>query len=478
MSLNRRIVSGSLMVMLALGGARGLALLTLPWMTRLFAPDAYGAAALATTFMSLLSVIALMGMDLSYTRSCLGEQNGLARSIEAYAWRFAFFSGVFAAIVGMTTWWMWGRQAPSAAVWIGGGVLLYVLLAMAQARSRIYGDYRRLSVAVAAGSAFTVAAQLAAGWLSWRSGVALVAGTVAGVAISVLMLGWPPSLSSKHQLLPDAIQRRKILVIGLPAVVTAPMYWLITSSDRWFLVHFVSNAEAGVYAVAATIGSVGALLNTAVTAVWMPEAIRLHEARGVAEAAALGQVMSRIVLTMALGWLLTAGLASEAVHLLTSQSFHAAIAYVPWLAGAVFFVGVYQIASTGLVLDRQLGPTALIWLAGAITSALLSFVFVPTFGAMASARIQCLCMAAIAISVIPFARARHPIPLPSSRLLGALTITVVAGVATSAAWHPQAFVSLSLKLPCLAALALAILWVGDPGLIRRLRSRRLWTGLK
>lgn len=470
MSLSRRVATNSLMLMLAQGSGRILGLLALPLMTQFFAPEAFGTAALATTFMALLGVVALMGMDLSYTRAYLGERGGRADEVEAYAWRFALRSGGLAALVGAGVWWAWGRQVPSAAAWVGIGALFSVLLPIAQARTRLHGDYRRLAAGIAAGTVFTVAASLAAGWLSWQSGVALIAATVAGLVVTTLILGWPTRSSLLHLQL--AVEQRKaILAIGMPAAITAPMYWLITSADRWFLVHFLGNAEAGVYAVAATIGSAGALFNTAVAAVWMPEATRLHETEGEAAAGALGQLMSRIILAMALGWLLTTGLAGEAVGLLTAPPFHAAARQVPWLAGAVFFVGVYHVASTGLVLGRRLGPTTLIWLAAAMLAVVLSLLFVPTHGAMASARIQCLCMALTAGLITGLAAKRHPIPLRVMRLFCALALVFIAAIGIAPAWHSQPWVSLLLKLPCLLVLAVLIAWIGDPGLIRHLKSR-------
>ena len=63
-----------------------------------------------------------------------------------------------------------------------------------------------------------------------------------------------------------------LIKIGLAGVVTAPMYWLLTASDRWFLQHFHGAEAVGVYSIGYSVAIVGMMVNSAVIAVWTPEA--------------------------------------------------------------------------------------------------------------------------------------------------------------------------------------------------------------
>ena len=66
MSESRKIVVSSLFVLLGQGLSRGLGVLLLPLLTLIFLPAQFGMSALATSYISFVSVVALLGLDLTY----------------------------------------------------------------------------------------------------------------------------------------------------------------------------------------------------------------------------------------------------------------------------------------------------------------------------------------------------------------------------------------------------------------------------
>jgi len=68
MTLVRRIASASAQLVLSNGLVRLLSLVTMPILTHLLSPTAYGTAAMAETFIALIAVFALAPMDISYAR--------------------------------------------------------------------------------------------------------------------------------------------------------------------------------------------------------------------------------------------------------------------------------------------------------------------------------------------------------------------------------------------------------------------------
>ena len=69
MTFSQRVISGASQLTLSNGAVRLLSMVSMPILTRLLSPQAYGNAALAGTIISLMSVFALAGIDMSYTRA-------------------------------------------------------------------------------------------------------------------------------------------------------------------------------------------------------------------------------------------------------------------------------------------------------------------------------------------------------------------------------------------------------------------------
>jgi ABC-type polysaccharide/polyol phosphate export permease len=68
-----------------------------------------------------------------------------------------------------------------------------------------------------------------------RDGLPLILSALALYLILILMLGVPPF---ELLLKPSGLRyadRKRILGIGVAIIITAPAYWVISSSDRWFL---------------------------------------------------------------------------------------------------------------------------------------------------------------------------------------------------------------------------------------------------
>lgn len=473
-SLTRRVFAGAAQLTLANGLARALGILSLPLLTRWLAPAAYGQAALASTLISLLSVVALMGMDMSYARSFLSQKAPNGQAVEAYSWRFAALAAVIAGLAGAAAWLVYAHTVATAklalALWIAVGVGASLLLAMAQTRTRLHGRHGRLAVAVALGGLTATAVTLALAWGVFHNELALVAGYVTAYLVTLAVLGAPEwrTFSSPSGL--SAAERRVVLMVGLPGVVTAPMYWVVASADRWFLGRYASASELGIYAVACSLGTAGMMINSALMAIWLPEATRMHESGTEQTGQALGRLIARLVLVMALVWLVIAAVGGEVLRLLTDPRFHPAAAYLPWIAGGVFFYGCYHLANTGLFLSRSMAWSALLWAAVGALSLLANAVWIPVHGATSAALVQCLSFALLASTVLWVAQRKHVLPLPLARLVGILLMLLGAGWCANAGWNDSATLSLLLKLPVLTGLSLVSVRLLEPDAWARLRT--------
>jgi O-antigen/teichoic acid export membrane protein len=478
-SLTRKILASSAQLTLANGLARVLGLLSIPLLTQWLTPASYGQAALASTLISLVSVIALMGMDMSYARSYLSRTppNGVA--VETFCWRFVVITALLAGIAAALVWSFHASQdrlgMGTLAWWVLVGAGFSPLLAMAQTHSRLHERHGRLAFAVAVGGIAATILTLALASSVMQDERALVSGYIVAFVVPALIMGMPRwrQLVTPSGL--DAAERWKIFLIGAPGVVTAPMYWVLSSSDRWFLQVSGDSASVGIYTVACTFGQLSMMVNSALLAIWLPEATRLHESGGADNDRSLAAIMARLLVMMGLVWLGVGVLAGDLLRWLSAEEFHPAAPLVPWIASGVFFYGCYHLANTGLFLAHSLKWSALSWAFVGMVSMGGNAILVPRYGMMAAALVQCSSFALLAVMVLVMAHKRHPLPLPFFRLGFVLAIVGGALLLGQALPAVEGVLTALWKVGFIATAAMLIVLVAEPGALKQgwnlLRSR-------
>jgi O-antigen/teichoic acid export membrane protein len=244
------------------------------------------------------------------------------------------------------------------------------------------------------------------------------------------------------------------------------MYWLISSGDRWFLQANGSSAAVGVYAVACIFGQVGMMANSALLAIWVPEATRVHESGDPASEHTLAITMTRLFFLMSLVWLGTALFGSDLLKLLTASRYHSAAPLVPWIACAVFFYGCYHLANTGLFLSRNLKRSAFLWALAGCFSLAANSLFVPLYGMLAAAIVQCCTFALLAATVIVTAQRRLRLPLSLPRIGFGIGLVLSAIVGRQMVTLKSAADSLMFNVALFGFTSLITLFVIEEGLGR------------
>jgi len=466
MTFIRRLVSATTQLTLSNGVVRLLSIVTMPILTALLSPQAYGVAALVGTVISLVSVFGLAGVDMSYARAYHSAQPPSGVGVEHYCWRFAILGALLTAVVGAVVWWFFNRDSVALdrrlAILVAVGTIFSVVSTMAQARALLAGRYRAMALTIIATGIISMAASIGIAAIWRQDAMALLLPLLLGYLIPVLLLG-APSIAGLAK--PSGLTRNEgvaLIKIGLAGVVTAPMYWLLSSSDRWFLQHYHGAEAVGVYSIGYSVAIVGMMVNSAVTSVWLFEAAREYEQDPARAQVTLGRLMSRFAALMAVIWLVVAAAGGDIVRWLANERFHAAADYVPYIAGGVFFYGVLQLANTGLLLAKQLNWVALWWLAGALVSTLLNLALVPRYGGMGAAVTQSASFGLISLATLATSQAKFRIHLDWSRLATAMLVILAAGVFLAPPWHGTAPYSLLMKLPIGIAVAVIVAWMMAP----------------
>lgn len=470
-SLARAVLGGTGLLAGAGAITRLFGLVSSPILTRLVGPEPYGVVALAGTISSLATTVAMMGVDLSYARYFFDGGSARGEAVERFFWRFSLGTGLAMSLLAGTFWWWWDDATASRgglAVVVAAGTFAAVGIAMATTRRRVRGRYPRIATATVAGGAVGVALSVLLAWC-WRPDAwAMLGGSLAGSAVTMAILGIPPAATLLVGSGLDGGKRRELLQMGLASAVSAPMFWVMSSADRWFLGAWTGQGALGVYAFASGIGLTGMMVNTALTLAWFPEMSREYEASREDALKGIGRLWARLAGLLMVTWLVVASAGGDLIRLLADRRFHEGAPLVPWLAGGVFFYGMAGLANTGLFLRKDMAPSAAWWVAGAAVNVAGNALLVGRHGPIGASLAACLGFAVVAFGMTWSAQSRLYLPIPWGKILVAGTLSLTAGVVMCGPWGASPIRSLLVKFPAGVAVAAAVMGAVAPDWLRRL----------
>lgn len=471
-----RLTASSLLIVISSFFVRLLSVVTMPMLTRLLVPEAYGTAAMATTLSGLASATALAGADMSYLRASGAKEFISPEQVETFIWRFVVAAATSAALVSYSI----ASYASRGLDWpwylsllVAASTAASMMQTIAQARARLQARHTALAAATAVSGILATGGSLFAAYF-FRDALPLVVSGLIGYVSMVVLLKPPPPRAFTRAATLSRAQRRDILAIGLPGTITALAYWVISSADRWFLGHLVDAHAVGLYSVGSSIGIMGMVVNSAIFTVWTPEAIRL----GAAENRRLDQLAltsEQLFASMALVSLGVAGTGGDIIALLAAPAFHDAKIVVPVIAGAVCFHGAIHLANAVFLIEKQLHRTLIWWCAGAGLSGLLNYLLIPHAGILGAAYAFLITTFFIAIALTIVAQRLLPLPLNWVRVALVLFVTASAAIVLWPAWSGSPIQSLLLKIPVLALIAgaFALIYIAS---LRSMLSNA-WTGI-
>lgn len=453
-----------------------LSLVTMPILTHLLSPTSYGTAAIAGTFIALISVFALAGMDMSYIRAYHSNTPPAGQAIEIFSWRFALVAG---SLSGLILALCWGRLSSFFELpgylggLLGAGIVVSLANTMAQTRARLNNRYREMSISIVASGLGTAFISLGVAYWWRQDELPIILSMLAGYLIPVFMLGVPPIRLLLHPSGLRLADRASILRIGLAGTITAPAYWVLSSSDRWFLGYFEDAASVGIYSIGYSVAIMGMMANNAILSVWTPEVTREYESDPSNARHSLGKTAERLFVAYLCVWLAITAVGGDVIRLLAAPAFHEAAGLVPYIAGGVFFHGIIHLANANLLLVKRLDYAMWWWITGGVTCVILNFLLVPWLGRLGAAMTQTVSFALIATGIVIGAQRFYPLQLNWRRLAFGLSITMIMGMTIAQAWAATSIPSLLLKFPIGLLATIVLLKIVAPELLPWIKSRIL-----
>ncbi len=458
-----KLMQGSGILLSANLLSKGATILMLPLLTAILSPELYGEAALVATLISLISMIALSGMEHSYARAFFGTNNASSAQVEMLIWRRSFWHGIAGAALAALIWALYSRSQvglhTELTSLIALGVCGTMFATLAQVRARLLGHYNRMAAGLVIASILSYAVIYLFALRPATAVFALVTGSVVLVWVSGLSQKIPNGrklLDNTHPA--DETETKKILAVGLPVIVTGPAFWVVGSADRWFLSANATTAEVGIYAIGVSFGTLGMILNSAVLSVWVPEIVREYESKADKAYKAFGQAKRLLILAYAFMWVAITVLSPDLIRLLVDEQYHNAKVVVPWIAGGVFFYGCAHLFNTVFLLERNMNTVAAIWAAAILLSLASNMWAVPRYGMTGAAAVQCLVFSITATIQWWFSQRIRRIAVFTPRLFLQLLVLFWAGYLGQYWFLENVLLSLGIKLILLGVMTALFLW--------------------
>jgi O-antigen/teichoic acid export membrane protein len=280
-----------------------------------------------------------------------------------------------------------------------------------------------------------------------RDEVPLIVSMIIGYLVPIAMLGGPSVRRLRQGSGLSMSERMDLMRIGLAGIVTAPMFWVLTSMDRWFLGYFADSASVGIYSVGYSIGILGMIVNSAIQSVWVPEVAREYERTGDDARVHLSRIAEWLVSALALVWLAIVAMGGDIVRLLAGPAFQSAAEVIPYIAGGVLFYGIAQLANGALLLKKKLHYAMWWWLAASLVCVVLNVILIPVVGRVGAAITQAVAFAVVAGGIVYGAQMVFPLQFRIARLGCVAAGIGMLGVLMARSWSDSPIQSLLGKIP-------------------------------
>ena len=240
------------------------------------------------------------------------------------------------------------------------------------------------------------------------------------------------------------------MVFGAPLVLSSIAAFTVNFSDRFFLRHFSTIAEVGIYALGYKFAfMLSFLVVQPFDMIW---AARMYE---IAKRSDSGRMFSKffeyyslVLVAVALG---LSVVIQDVINIISPAEFHTAYKVVPIVALAYVFQGMNRYFLTGSYIAKKTLHVGSIGVISALANIGLNFLLIPRFGMLGAAwatAASFLVMAALAYAI---SQRAYAIPYTFSRVVMLIALAAVLYLGSNAITISSLALGIIFKLAFLAA---------------------------
>jgi O-antigen/teichoic acid export membrane protein len=371
----------SLIYGLALAAVKSVSLLMVPVFTHFLEPADYGRLDILQTLADLFSIVIGVGLaDTLFRFAGSAETEKERRASAANLFGFSIIVGIIALIATQIS-------APVVAALLPGDVsvvqtrLILGTLAMSGISLFLLSWLRMRDKSVLYLSSSLGRVVLQAGgaamllWLGMGVTGVLVAGLIAASALALGLSIW----CLRHTGISfEAARYKTYLLYGGPLVLTGMAGFILGSFDRWILADAIGPAAMAEYALAAKMALITAFAIQPFDLWWLPNRFKILKSQNGLEKC--GRAVG-IGVTIAVAAAVGVALGGPAVILLvTPETYHGAVVYVPYLAALAAVHAVTTMFNLGVMSGETTFRPLLIDSTAAAAAVVGYLTLIPAYG--------------------------------------------------------------------------------------------------
>jgi len=386
MGLLKRFGGQTAIYGLGYGLTRLLQFAFLPLYTRYLTPAEYGVLALLLVTGQIAAVFSQVGMGAAMFREIIYVETD-RRTVESTT---LLFLTTVSLAVGATAWsvspWLSnlmfeGADFTTLLRWTFATSAVGIVEAVLLARLRI--EQRPVLYSLLALARFVVGAVMVVvflvilkrGLTGLVEATAITAGLFALVYLGFLLKDFRLTFSMPVL--------RRMLRYGLPLVPASVFGFSMASSDRYFLQHYRTAAQVGMYSLGYTIGQIVAFFVNAIQLAWPAHMFEIaKQPNAERQLARMLTYYCAVVGAISLGVSL---FAEEILWVMATAEYYESARVVPWVAGASALWGMSFMVNSGLTTRDKMKYSGLLVSVVAIINLGLNFWLIPRYGIMGAA---------------------------------------------------------------------------------------------
>jgi O-antigen/teichoic acid export membrane protein len=363
-----------------------LGIVTLPALTKSYNSEIYGVWIQVSVTVGLISPLLSLQLGLAVVRFLAGEENKAKRNRAFGAMLCAIM--IFAVIVAIFGILLSPQistllfASPEYTTYVGLIILWTFFNSLYNfflSYLRVRGKMREISICYVG---FTIMQMVTIVGLS-KSGYSLESIITCMIILqfifSVGILSW--IVKDIGFPIPNLSGLKAYLIYSIPQMPVVVLLWVISLSDRYFITHFISLSQDGIYSSSNTVAGLTALFYAPISYVLFPMVSKLWEQQRLAEVKMYFEYSIRLFLTFAVPGAIGISILSQALlKLLTTSEFLAGEYLVLLLAFGGVFLGIYQIYINLILLGKQAKLLPLMTAVAAIASVILNIILIPLLG--------------------------------------------------------------------------------------------------
>jgi O-antigen/teichoic acid export membrane protein len=378
-------------IIYGLGGmlSRLLGLVLLPIYTRYLTPADYGILSLLVITNSIATTVTTLGLGRAMTREIV-YQNSDERTVVSTTFYVLMgesmvFFGALIAFSPQLCGLIFGSPEHTHLlrfIFLMGFLKMFDVVVITRLRIRAQSAlYSALAVArFLAGAMLNIyfIVVLKRGVEGLVTSGVITAALFAAVYLALLIRHLQPSFS-----LPIL---RRMLSFGMPLIPVSLSFFLMRSIDRYFLQHYSTAADVGLYSIGCSIGMVMYLAIGAFRMAWIPQKFAIAKQSKQSDAEhQFARILTYYLIVLGFGGVILSVFAREVLLVLTTPKFYGAYTVVPLITLSGILFGARMVTNIGIPVRNKTKFLPPIIIGSAMVNMALNYVLIPPYGMMGAA---------------------------------------------------------------------------------------------